>query len=263
MPLVNGIQTRDEVSPDSNADIIGLLIIAEIIDLAGFSAVRAIAQTGQVSPNVAMGLLETAAVAAAIPPGVVSGIILYIGKEKFFKKLEEIAAFGLLPNGFYVWGNEEKNLPTGEFTADSIFFTGGVPYKLRSPRIEQSIYDILGVNPEQLLGILGWLPGVPNFDWLAVWETPGQTKVVPQISAQLESVLKNPPPLVNQQIDLTKANPFLNQSTNQRSKTKDSDVSVKTGVEINTTLLLLAGALAFTKARLISIPIALAAIRSK
>ena len=186
-----------------------------------------------------------------------------IGKEKFFKKLEEIVAFGLLPNGYYVWGNEEKNLPTGEFTADSIFYTGGIPYKLRSPRLQSSIYDIMGINPEELIGIIGWLPGVPNFDWLAVWETPGQTKIVPKIGSQLESVLRNPPPLVSQQIDITKGNPFLTKSNRDKGKTKDSDVSVKTGVEINTTLLLLAGALAFTKARLISIPIAIAAIRSK
>jgi len=257
MPLVNGTQTRDDASPQTNADIISLLIISEILDFVGMSPLRAIAQVGQLSPNTAIGLMESASVTVGVPPGIMTGVIVYIGKEKFFKRLEEIVSFGLSPDGYYVWGNEEKNLPTGEFTADSIFFTGGIPYKLRSSRLQTSIYEVLGISPEELLGIIGWLPGVPNFDWLAVWETPGQTKIVPQPGAQLESVLQNPPTLVSQMIDLG-----TTKVTDPRKKT-DSEIDITTGLEVNSTLLALAGLVALSPIKLIAIPIALAAFKGK
>ena len=122
-----------------------------------------------------------------------------------------------------------------------------------------TIFELFDLDPGEFQGFLGWIPGVPNFEWLGVWEDEAKTVVLPRVPEEL----KDPSTFVTEQIDITRGNPFLTKSNLDRAKSRDSDVSVKTGVEINTTLLLIAGALAFTKARLISIPIAIAAIRSK
>ena len=260
MPLVFGTQTRDSISPDSNSDLILLLLVSELVDTGlGLGFIRGLAQVGQTFPSQAIGSMEAAAIALQIPPGVVTTLVEMIGENKFFEKLEDLASLGLNPNGYYVWGNPEKGLPTGEFTRDSIFFTGGQNYTVKGSDPSMTIFQLFDLDPGQFQGFLGWIPGIPNFEWLGVWQDEAKTVVMPKVPEQI----KDPSTLVTQQIDITSGNPFLNKSNMDRVRSRDSDVSVKTGVEINTTLLLLAGALAFTKARLISIPIAIAAIRSK
>jgi len=265
MPLIAGTEKKGLVSPETESDIYALLFIAEIIESMGFGYLRTLANLGRASNELAVNTMVAVLTYTGVPPSVVAFIVSISG-PKLWDIMDEIATIGLSPDDFYVWGNSDLGLPTGEFSRDAIFRANGINYRIKPTDPTGTFAELLGLNPVELGGLLGWVPLVPNFEWLAVWD--GIPPKIP-IDDRLQGVF------VEQGAAFATGGGILADSViptgvlsspgvvPQREIESDTEIEITTGVEVNTTLLILAGALALTPAKLISIPIALAAFRGK
>jgi hypothetical protein len=265
MPLVAGTEKKGLVSPDTESDIYALLFIAEIIDSMGFGYLRSLAALGRASNELAVATMVALLTYTGAPAGLIAFIVDNVGPG-LWDMMDEIASIGLSPDDFYVWGNSDLGLPTGEFSRDSIFRANGINYRIKPTDPTGSLSEYLGLNPVELGGLLGFLPGVPNFEWLAIWD--GVQPKIP-VDERLQTAF------VEQGAAMATGGGILADSVIRTSEltspavvpgietASDTEIEITTGVEVNTTLLILAGALALTPAKLISIPIALAAFRGK
>jgi len=265
MPLIAGTEKKGLVSPESEGDIYALLFIAEIIESMGFGYLRTLAALGRASNELAVNTMVAILTYTGVPPSVVATVVAISG-PKLWEAMDEIATIGLSPDDFYVWGNSDLGLPTGEFSRDAVFRANGINYRIKPTDPTGSFAELLGLNPVELGGLLGWVPLVPNFEWLAIWD--GVPPKIP-IDNTLQAAF------VEQGAAMATGGGILADSVIRTSELtspsvvpvreieSDTEIEITTGVEVNTTLLILAGALALTPAKLISIPIALAAFRGK
>lgn len=273
MPLVAGTQKRGIFSPNSQNQMVSLIVAWQVVQTLRNNAIPGIqyldnlvglAQISAEAANTAIAtLLE---LTEGVPAWITAFILGMTANDKFYDYLEEILTLGLSPDDFYVWGDPDRNLPTGEYSFDAIFRANNRNYRVKPIDPTATLFENAGIQGASLSALLGGL--WRDLGWLAFWDNPVEL-AIPQPPSNLRSVF------VEQGAAMATGGGILADSVirtseltspgvvPQREIEQDTEIEIKTGLEVNTTLLILAGALALTPAKLISIPIALAAFRGK
>jgi hypothetical protein len=274
MPLVAGTQKRGAFSPENQDDIIYLMLAWQVVQTLRNAAIPAagfldsIAGLGRISASAAntaiVGLLELSPY--PIPSWLTGFVLSLTANSKFYDVLDEVLTFGLSPDDYYVWGDSERNLPSGEFTAGAIFRANNRNYTIKPIDPSASLLQQFGADAGSVSGLLGGI--WRDMGWLAFWDNPVEF-AIPEVPQRLQSIF------VEQGAAMATGGGILADSVirtgeltapgvvPQRESETDTEIEITTGVKVNTTLLILAGALALTPAKLVSIPIALAAFRGK
>jgi len=274
MPLVAGTQKRGAFSPENQDDIIKIMIAWQIVQgirnvaIPGAAILDQLAALGRISSVAANALIAELLELSPYPlPSWLTNFVLNLGADSnFYDVLEEVLTFGLSPDDYYVWGDSERNLPSGEFTGGAIFRANNRNYTVKPIDPTASLIQQFGGDAGSVSALLGGI--WRDMGWLAFWDNPVEA-AIPKVPERLQSIF------VEQGATLATGGGILADSVirtgelsapgvvPERETESDTEIEITTGVEVNTTLLILAGALALTPAKLISIPIALAAFRGK
>ena len=155
---------------DSNTDIYGQLVAAEIVEFLGGSLASGLANLASVNLNAAIGVI--AAGIGRVAPGTEAAAVIFlrnVGIDKFFGFLEYAASGGIAPSpDVMVLGNDEAGTPVGIFSNGARIKVGNITYEVRR------------LDPFELSGLVTWTIGVPNINWIGKWVEVPTTLFIPQ-----------------------------------------------------------------------------------
>ena len=143
---------------DSNTDIYGQLVAAEIVEFLGGSLASGLANLASVNLNAAIGVI--AAGIGRVAPGTEAAAVIFlrnVGIDKFFGFLEYAASGGI-----------EAGTPVGIFSNGARIKVGNITYEVRR------------LDPFELSGLVTWTIGVPNINWIGKWVEVPTTLFIPQ-----------------------------------------------------------------------------------
>ena len=271
MALVAGTQKRAAFSPESQDDIISLMIAWQVIQtlrnnaIPGAAFLDNLAGLGRISASAANSAIVVLLELSPYPvPAWINGFVLALAADsKFYDILDEVLTFGLSPDDYYVWGDSDLNLPSGEFSAGSIFRAGNRNYTIKPLDPSIPLLEQFGPQGGSVGALLGGI--WRDMSWLAFWDNPVGV-AVPEVPSRLQSIF------VEQGAAMATgggvlASSVVNTATlgvpGMLPPVEETEIEITTGLEVNTTLLALAGLIALSPAKLIAIPIALAAFKGK
>ena len=158
--LISG--TRDDRTIwgiDSNADIYGQLVAAEIVEFLGGSVASGLANLAQVNLNAAIAIIASGI--GQLAPGTEAAALVFlrnIGIEKFFGFLQYAASGGISPSpNVMVLGDDSEETPVGIFSNGARIKVGNITYEVRR------------LDPFELSGLVTWTVGIPNINWIGSW----------------------------------------------------------------------------------------------
>jgi len=159
--LIKGSQqNRSLWGISSNNDIYMQLVCNEIVEMLGGQAVSGIATLGQNASSVAISTIASAI--GMVAPGTEAAITAFIntiGPEKFFYWLGQAASGGISPApDLMIFGDDSLGTPVGVFSRDAQI------------RIGSKTYQVQALDPTELSGLLTWMVGVPNINWIGSWQ---------------------------------------------------------------------------------------------
>lgn len=189
--LERGTQVTSGIyAVDSNADIYVQLIYAEIIETLGGQYATGIANLGLASNEAATAVVVAGlSFIPGVGPGTTGAFTAFLtvyGPERFWRGLANVASLGVNPAPNYlVFGNSDKNLPAGTFSSNAQI------------KIGRQLYRVQPLDPFELSGLITWLAGVPNVNWVASWEKVGaqgaSLNIPAPLSVQMSGITAGPP----------------------------------------------------------------------
>ncbi len=144
---------------DSNADIYGQLVAAEIVEFLGGSIASGLANLAQVNLNAAIAIMASGI--GQLAPGTEAAALVFlrnVGIEKFFGFVQYAASGGISPSpNVMVLGDADAGTPVGIFSNGARIKVGNITYEVRR------------LDPFELSGLVTWTVGVPNINWIGQW----------------------------------------------------------------------------------------------
>jgi len=176
--LLSGtVQNRAIWGVNSNADIYGQLLAAEIVEFLGGSFALGLVNLAKV--NLDMAIAAIAAGIGYVAPGTEAAAMAFltnIGIERFFGFLEQAASVGISPYpDVMVFGDEAEGTPVGVFSAGAKI------------KIGRKTYEVRRLDPFELSGLITWTVGVPNINWIGSWYELPSISLVADATAALPS----------------------------------------------------------------------------